>query len=200
MIVCAKSHDAAGEVSKLFRERQCDKIYAALCFGWPEWDELKITSRIRVSQRRFKQKIDPGGKSARTVATVAARGWLRLAPHRGRPCSLVWLVPHTGRRHQLRLHMASVGHAIVGDYTYAEDASTFRMFLHACALRLPLPWGTVEAAASLTPNGWDDFWWPSEENEMRSTDAWPDAAGRLCTGSWSTPEHVRLRKSWQQKL
>jgi len=50
----------------------------------------------------------------------------------------MWLTPHTGRRHQLRLHMAHVGHPIVGDYTYAADKLAYRMFLHAASLELPL--------------------------------------------------------------
>ena len=54
-----------------------------------------------------------------------------LPPHRGKEASLLWLTPHTGPRHQLRLHMAHVGHPIVGDYTYAADKLAYRMFVHA---------------------------------------------------------------------
>jgi tRNA pseudouridine32 synthase/23S rRNA pseudouridine746 synthase len=62
---------------------------------------------------------------------------------------LVQLHPETGRRHQLRLHLASMGHAIVGDVTYAPEAlaaaaaAAPRMMLHAKTLELPFKYGPV---------------------------------------------------------
>ena len=74
-----------------------------------------------------------------TDVTVGARGTLRLgSAHAGKPATLLWLEPRTGRRHQLRLHTAHHGHAIVGDLTYAGDRSCYRTFLHAAALDLPV--------------------------------------------------------------
>ena len=80
IIVAAKSSAAAGEVSRCFREREADKLYAALVFGHPEWDERKIKAPIAVSQRRFKQRVAASGKSAETHAFVGARGTLRIQP------------------------------------------------------------------------------------------------------------------------
>ena len=96
IIVAAKSSAAAGEVSRCFREREADKLYAALVFGHPQWDERKIKAPIAVSQRRFKQRVAASGKSAETHAFVGARGTLRIQPHIGRDASLLWLAPKTG--------------------------------------------------------------------------------------------------------
>ena len=179
IIVAAKSSAAAGEVSRCFREREADKLYAALVFGHPEWDERKIKAPIAVSQRRFKQRVAASGKSAETHAFVGARGTLRIQPHIGRDASLLWLAPKTGRRHQLRLHLSHVGHPIVGDATYASDKQCYRTFLHAAALRLPLqpPFEAAETYAPLAPRGWSDVFEPS--SPLLSPPAWPDAGARL---------------------
>ena len=66
---------------------------------------------------------------------------------------IVLLLPKTGRRHQLRVHMAHVGHPIVGDYTYCGDGDAPRMMLHAWSLTLPLPlkWGGVRTFVAPDP-------------------------------------------------
>jgi 23S rRNA-/tRNA-specific pseudouridylate synthase len=64
---------------------------------------------------------------------------LERGEYRGSKVTKVMLTPHTGRRHQLRVHLNSIGHPIVGDYTYCGDADSPRMMLHAHKLTLPLP-------------------------------------------------------------
>ena len=60
----------------------------------------------------------------------------------GRVVSRLELEPVTGRSHQLRLHLQAIGHAILGDELYADDATLDaapRLLLHACAIELPHP-------------------------------------------------------------
>lgn len=184
VLACAKSEAAAREVSRCFADRSAKKLYAALVFGHPEWDTRNVSARIQVTSRKFRQSVTKAasGKEARTTAVVAARGKLLLPPHKGRDATLLWLTPHTGRRHQLRLHMAHIGFPIVGDFTYAADRLPYRMFLHAAALELPvrglgLDGTSVVAAAPLSPQGWGDAFQPSEP--VRSPAEWPDAARSL---------------------
>ena len=183
LIVAAKSHEAARAVSGAFERREADKLYAAIVFGHPEWQQRIVTAPIVVSGRRFKQRVGKSGKSARTTVEVACRGVLTLPPHRGRAATLVWLRPHTGRRHQLRLHMAHIGNPIVGDYTYAADKQTYRMFLHAASLRLPLDElhmaEPLYIEAPLQPAGWANAFAPTEL--LRLPEALPDA-GSLVAG------------------
>lgn len=74
-------------------------------------------------------------RDALTHAEVVRRGTLGLAgPLKGVNVALVKLVPTTGRRHQLRVHLASAGHPILGDVAYAGDISTHRLCLHAAAI------------------------------------------------------------------
>ncbi|CAM9187492.1 unnamed protein product, partial [Laminaria digitata] len=92
----------------------------------------------------FRMRVDdrPGGKgkACRTIVEVLEKGF-----HRGVAVTKVLLRPHTGRRHQLRLHALHVGHPILGDATYATAATATpaaadipRMCLHAHSLRLRL--------------------------------------------------------------
>jgi len=95
-----------------------------------------------------------GSQPAATLVEVVALG--RAG---GAPATKVLLTPVTGRRHQLRVHLAALGHAIVGDATYGSAAaaaapaflaagaagaearaSHARMLLHAWRLELDLPW------------------------------------------------------------
>lgn len=91
-------------------------------------------------------------RPALTQFKVLQLGWLSDDNNNNgdnlQPVTKVRLTPHTGRRHQLRVHCALAGHAIVGDQTYNNSATTEttttrrrrnRMCLHSCMLQIPLP-------------------------------------------------------------
>lgn len=123
-------------LSQLFRERKVGKCYVAI-----------ITSLIRANigdvdlplgadwPNRPRQKVVfAGGKNSLTR--------YRLLSHDAATrTSRVELEPLTGRTHQLRVHMAAIGHPIVGDNLYGRDASTTaqRLLLHASVLRFVHP-------------------------------------------------------------
>jgi hypothetical protein len=79
----------------------------------------------------------PAGRAAVTNVKILAHGTLG-----GRAVTKVLLQPISGRRHQLRLHMAHAGFPIVGDVSYggAEEAGASRMCLHSWTLTANLPW------------------------------------------------------------
>jgi hypothetical protein len=92
------------------------------------------------------------GKPSRTLVSVEEEGL-----YLGHQVTKVLLSPLTGRRHQLRLHLSSIGHPIVGDVAYGSAAlADFtrlrapRMMLHALRLHLPLP-GNHMSFASADP-------------------------------------------------
>jgi len=87
----------------------------------------------------FEMRVDDNGKASETRVEVVAQG-----SYLGVPVSEVRLTPTTGRRHQLRVHLAWLGHPITGDQTYAAgspwaraSATAPRMMLHARLLELP---------------------------------------------------------------
>jgi RluA family pseudouridine synthase len=124
LLVVAKTRSTHASFGQLFEVRGVTKTYHAIAVGsMPEHGE--ITSPIE-------------GLPAETSFKV-----LRSAPSlRNGHLSLVELQPRTGRTHQLRIHLASIGHPIAGDTLYGPANSTLRgkgLFLAATALRFPHP-------------------------------------------------------------
>ncbi|CAN0409686.1 unnamed protein product [Ectocarpus fasciculatus] len=83
---------------------------------------------------RLDEEAGGKGKPSRTFMKVLEHG-----SYRGRAVTKVLMRPHTGRRHQLRLHALHMGHPILGDTTYGDvDHTIPRMCLHAQSLTLRL--------------------------------------------------------------
>jgi len=120
-------------LSALFAQRQISKAYEAVVEGCVPEDAGEVDLPLMVDwPNRPKQKVDAvDGKPALTRWRVVTRdldaGQTRVA-----------LEPVTGRSHQLRLHMASLGHPIVGDVLYGA-APAARVYLHASRLAFAHP-------------------------------------------------------------
>lgn len=121
------------ELSRAFAERRVRKTYLAWVQGCPSrrggWIDAPL-ARIGTRPPRYGPvPVAAGGKPALTR-------WRRLTT--GAASSLVLLAPHTGRSHQLRVHLALLGHPIVGDAIYGQAAAD-GLRLHASGLRLRHP-------------------------------------------------------------
>ena len=126
-----------------FRDRTVDKRYTALVFGEPRFDSDWIEAPIGRSRTRPDRMslVTEGGREARTFYETLERR---------RGFGLVSCFPKTGRTHQIRVHMASIGHPILGDRVYRgarglsrhvpPDAPPLgRHALHAAGLRFAHP-------------------------------------------------------------
>ena len=109
------------------------KEYLALVDGHPSWDEQLVEAPIAVVEGDFRMAVSPTGAASATHITVLSRGYVQ-----GDAVAAVWLRPRSGRRHQLRVHLAHVGFPILGDGTYGNRAGYDRMYLHAWRLALPV--------------------------------------------------------------
>lgn len=122
---------ARSELSRQIRERTLAKGYEAVVWGVVDEDMGLIDLPLGPDPERWpRSKIDPQGKHAITRYTVLARD---TEKNRTR----LRLDPVTGRQHQLRLHLASIGHPILGCDLYAHDEALLassRLLLHACEL------------------------------------------------------------------
>jgi len=145
VLVAAKSDAAHRALSLAFRWRTTDKRYLAVTYGSFEGDEGVVDAPIaRHPEERKRMAVVPGGRPARTLYQVRERFT---------GCALVECRLVTGRTHQVRVHMAHVGHALVGDPTYSgrqwrtipdpETAAACRDFprqaLHAWKLTVAHP-------------------------------------------------------------
>ncbi len=110
-LVVAKSDAAHRALSLAFRWRTTDKRYLAVVYGEPKGDEGVVDAPIaRHPTERKRMAVVAGGRQARTLY------WVR---ERLGGCALLECRIVTGRTHQVRVHMAHVGHALVGDPVYA---------------------------------------------------------------------------------
>ncbi len=133
VMVVAKSGYAHARTMAQLHTGDFRREYRAICHGVPSPAVGEITLPIgRDISSAVKRMIDPEGKAAHTVYEV-------LSIH-GKN-ALLRLQPITGRTHQLRLHMAALGHPLLGDWLYGEEHPllTRRVALHSYELWLTHP-------------------------------------------------------------
>lgn len=124
-------------MSQLFHDRQIEKRYIAVINGSPVHVEGEINLPLICDwPNRPKHKVDYQlGKPSRTRYKVQSFD-------KDTNSSRIELTPVTGRTHQLRVHMQSIGHPILGDSLYADDDvlnKSERLLLHACQIRFTHP-------------------------------------------------------------
>jgi 23S rRNA pseudouridine1911/1915/1917 synthase len=149
----ARTRAAQAALLAEFREGRVEKEYRALVAVAPRADEGEIDAPLADDPRTpGKRRIDARGEPARTRWRVLER----FTAAGG--AALLAAMPETGRTHQIRVHLASIGHPLVGDARYAgpkaltrADGSRLdahRPLLHALRLKIRHPAGhTLETAA-----------------------------------------------------
>ncbi len=129
VLVLARNEPAHASLAAQFRARTVDKTYLALVEGELEAAEGTVEGRIaRDPHRPWKMTVSAAGREATTHVRV-------LHHEQGR--TLLEVHPHTGRTHQIRVHLAAIGHPVVGDSTYGKGGDRF--FLHAWRLGITHP-------------------------------------------------------------
>jgi 23S rRNA pseudouridine1911/1915/1917 synthase len=148
VILIARNDAAHRHLSEQFASRQVEKIYLALVHGSVKGEHGRITTPITrdpVRRTRMTTRLERG-RSAITSYTVLKRfaGYTFLEVKIG-----------TGRTHQIRVHLASVGHPVAGDKLYGAPGSSLgRYFLHARQITFTSPSSgeRVTVAAPLPPD------------------------------------------------
>ena len=124
LIVVAKNENAAKILGKAVLRREIEKQYVAICWGEFKQDRGVIDQPIAVSTSSVvytKRAVDAAvGKPSVTEYSIEKRL---------RGFGVVRLTPRTGRAHQLRVHLAWLGHPIVGDKVYGPDETLYLQFI-----------------------------------------------------------------------
>jgi 23S rRNA pseudouridine955/2504/2580 synthase len=170
VLVLGKSPQAAARLAGAFARRRAQKTYWAIVAGFPKPGEgvldLPLIKR-GVGDRELMVPAEPktpGAEAAQTEFVTIARAGPRAA----------WMAlrPLTGRTHQLRAHMKAMGHPILGDPKYGDEASRelsgpLKLQLHARRLVLPHPTkGKLVLEAPLSPEmraGFEHFGFDQRE-------------------------------------
>ena len=140
LILIAPDEAARLKLAQAFAQREIEKIYLAVVSGVMQpasGDCLEPLGRDPV--RKTRMAVVPGGRPAHTE-------WRTLYTDPAGAFSLLAVTLHTGRTHQIRVHMAHLGHPVVGDATYGrarhglpEGLSIPRQMLHARLLKIAHP-------------------------------------------------------------
>lgn len=140
-IVVAKTDEAHRDLARQFAERSVVKEYVALVAGAPGLLSGSIRKAIgRNPRHRHKMAVIEEGRGGRSAWT----DW-QVVEKYGAAAALVSCTLHTGRTHQIRVHLASLGHPILGDsvYGWRPDAKArarpARVMLHSARIRLAHP-------------------------------------------------------------
>jgi len=126
LVLCARNKESEREIKMMFQERDMKKKYLALVHGEFKEDMVVEAPLLRFQAEsaliRMVVKVDETGKASKTT-------FKPLKYYKGRDMTLIECSPHTGRQHQIRVHLFHVKHPIVGDPIYGQNEENIIKFL-----------------------------------------------------------------------
>ncbi len=155
LVLVAKTAADARNFGLLMQRQQLHKDYVAIVWGWPDWEHKLVDAPLdRQSKHQhsviwLKQMIHVAGAAAQTEFFVERR--FKRSTSSGDRFSVIRAIPRTGRTHQIRVHLASIGHPIIGDKIYGPDEQLYLRFIetgwtHELEQKLLLPRHALHSA------------------------------------------------------
>jgi len=143
--VVAKRREVATKLGRAFQTRSMRKIYWALVKGVPRPPQGKIDAALVKASGPEGDRVRKARPGEQEVAQSAVT-YYSMVDRAGQTVAWLSLKPVTGRQHQLRAHMAILGHPIIGDEKYRGDAELpegieNKLYLHARRISFPHPSG-----------------------------------------------------------
>ncbi|MDQ3546435.1 MAG: RNA pseudouridine synthase [Verrucomicrobiota bacterium] len=130
LVLIAKKRETARRFGLAMERRLIEKEYLAIVFGWPDWEAMTVDAPLARQGEHghsaiwLKQNVHAKGAPAATDFRVERR-FVR----QDRQFAIVRAIPRTGRTHQIRVHLAHLGHAIVGDKIYGPNEKLYLRFI-----------------------------------------------------------------------
>jgi 23S rRNA pseudouridine955/2504/2580 synthase len=158
VLVVAKKRSIASKLGKAFQTRSVRKIYWALVHGVPKPPQGKVDAALVKAATADGERVRKARPGEQDKAHSAVTHY-SVIDRAARQVALMSLKPVTGRQHQLRAHMAILGHPILGDTKYPSETELpegieRRLHLHARRISFPHPSGegVVDVTAPLPPH------------------------------------------------
>ena len=198
-LLVARTARSAGHFAKSFSGRTAKKVYWALVVGVPDADEGMIDLPLAKQPGTGGEKMHISEE-----AGLPSRTKWRTVDRAGNRAAWVELQPLTGRTHQLRVHMAAIGHPIVGDAKYGGPEAFLtggisrKLHLHARSIRIDAPeGGKIDVTAELPPHlaeslstlGFEPL--AGDNMPLEHTPASPDAGKRKAAAAAKTRRRER---------
>jgi len=159
VLIIAKKQGSYEFLKKQFQEREIKKTYRALVYGNIKKDSGVIDSPIGRHPKNFKQWLAGGGARGQAREAMTEYKVLRRGKENGESFTYVELHPKTGRTHQLRVHLKSIGNPIICDSIYATKRSHMlgfsRLALHSFNLEVRLPNGEEKLFEARIPKDFE---------------------------------------------
>ncbi len=161
LLLLVKNQEAFIYYKHLFHDRLISKKYIALVYGTVKQDQGMIDAPLFKFGTRQSTRPAKDGKSLERAAITEYRVLGRYTLHDSR-YTLLEVSPKTGRTHQIRIHLRSIGHPIVCDPIYAEKSRTCpsalgRLFLHAQQLSFTTQQGQAMTLEAEMPDELQSF-------------------------------------------
>lgn len=148
IVLFARTKEAHKTLSQQFENHSVKKSYLTIVTG--ELNDNRVDAPIfKIPSKKIRYVIDPKGKPSQTLFKVLSTNTTY---------SLVLATPLTGRPHQIRVHLAHLGHPIVGDRLYGgEPTPDSQFYLHAHQIEFQYPMGEVRKALAPLPDPFQSF-------------------------------------------
>jgi 23S rRNA pseudouridine1911/1915/1917 synthase len=133
LVMLAKNSEAARQLRRIWEDRRVEKDYFALVHGHVREEHGVIDAPLGKDEQSrvvIKDRVRPDGAAAQTEfwvedGTAMGEGNRVCPDPLPSPTSLLRVRPHTGRKHQIRIHLAHIGHPIIGDKLYGGDEDLY---------------------------------------------------------------------------
>ncbi|MFI9506147.1 RluA family pseudouridine synthase [Nocardia sp. NPDC052566] len=192
LVLLAKELGAHGQLTRQFNKQTADKAYLAIVSstGLPDRGVIELPlsvgrkNRVRIAAPRESIEHTADRWFVAPADLLAGKNYPSITRFatvvRDERHSVLALRPVTGRRHQIRVHLAWIGHPIVGDPLFDRSATHARTHLHSWRLGLAADWRTPpELALEAVPG--QDFWAPLALDTEREAELLGRAAEMLDT-------------------